>query len=167
MIFSGKANFINGLIYLISAPASPVLGILIDKSGRNLTYTFLSILVTLFCHVLLGFTFLNPYVAIIIMGISYSLLASALWPIAALIIPEHQLGTAYGNANSEFIYFCSITVSDISSSRIYASHPELGLGTMYNVGRNHCRQFWLHLVDFVLHILVGRCLDLYNCHMDH
>jgi len=81
---------------LISAPASPVLGILIDKSGRNLTYTFLSILVTLFCHVLLGFTFLNPYVAIIIMGISYSLLASALWPIAALIIPEHQLGTAYG-----------------------------------------------------------------------
>ena len=35
-------------------------------------------------------------VAIIIMGLSYSLLASALWPIAALVIPEHQLGTAYG-----------------------------------------------------------------------
>lgn len=30
------------------------------------------------------------------MGVAYSLLASALWPIAALIIPEYQLGTAYG-----------------------------------------------------------------------
>merc|ERR1712038_1691729 len=95
--FSAKeANFINGLIYLISAPASPVLGILIDKTGRNLTYTTLSIAVTLICHIILAFTFWNPYVAIITMGISYSLLASALWPIAALIIPEHQLGTAYG-----------------------------------------------------------------------
>merc|ERR1712155_454092 len=28
--------------------------------------------------------------------VAYSLLASALWPIAALLIPEYQLGTAYG-----------------------------------------------------------------------
>ena len=39
---------------------------------------------------------LNPYIAISILGVAYSLLASALWPIAALIIPEYQLGTAYG-----------------------------------------------------------------------
>ena len=26
----------------------------------------------------------------------FSLLASALWPIVALVIPEYQLGTAYG-----------------------------------------------------------------------
>lgn len=30
------------------------------------------------------------------MGISYSVLASALWPLVALVIPEYQLGTAYG-----------------------------------------------------------------------
>ena len=39
---------------------------------------------------------LNPYIAISLLGVAYSLLASALWPIAALIIPEYQLGTAYG-----------------------------------------------------------------------
>ena len=39
---------------------------------------------------------LNPYIAVSCMGVAYSLLASALWPIAALIIPEYQLGTAYG-----------------------------------------------------------------------
>lgn len=30
------------------------------------------------------------------MGLSYSMLASSLWPLVALIIPEYQLGTAYG-----------------------------------------------------------------------
>ena len=60
-------------------------------------YCTVSIVVTLICHVMLAFTFINPYVAIVLMGLSYSLLASALWPIAALVIPEYQLGTAYGN----------------------------------------------------------------------
>lgn len=32
----------------------------------------------------------------VIMGFGYSLLACALWPMVALVIPEHQLGTAYG-----------------------------------------------------------------------
>lgn len=32
----------------------------------------------------------------VLMGTAYSLLASALWPMVALIIPSHQLGTAYG-----------------------------------------------------------------------
>ncbi len=91
-----SANFITGLIYLISAPASPVLGLLIDKTGHNVTYCFISIAVTMLGHLILAFTYLNPYIAVSIMGLSYSLLASALWPIAALIIPEYQLGTAYG-----------------------------------------------------------------------
>ena len=96
-LFDAKsANFITGLIYLISAPASPLLGFLIDKTGRNVFYVFISIATTLIGHLLLAFTFLNPYIAVVIMGLSYSLLASALWPIAALIIPEYQLGTAYG-----------------------------------------------------------------------
>ena len=72
------------------------MGILIDKTGRNVLYVTVAIAITLVCHALLAFTFINPYVSIAIMGLSYSLLASALWPIAALIIPEYQLGTAYG-----------------------------------------------------------------------
>ena len=93
---------ITGLIYLISAPASPLLGLLIDKTGLNITYVFVAISVTLFCHIILAFSFLNPYIAIIIMGMAYSLLASALWPMAALIIPEYQLGTAYGKCSLRY-----------------------------------------------------------------
>lgn len=31
-----------------------------------------------------------------ILGLSYSLLACALWPMVAFVVAEHQLGTAYG-----------------------------------------------------------------------
>jgi len=90
------ANFITGLPYLVSAPASPALGFLIDKTGRNITWVLLSILASAGCHSLLTFTLFSPYIAITTLGVAYSLLASSLWPIAALIIPEYQLGTAYG-----------------------------------------------------------------------
>lgn len=90
------ANYIIGLIYLVSAPASPILGLVIDKTGRNISWVLLAVAVSIGCYALLNFTSANPYIAISILGIAYSLLASALWPIAALLIPEYQLGTAYG-----------------------------------------------------------------------
>lgn len=31
-----------------------------------------------------------------LLGVAYSLLACALWPMVAFVVPEHQLGTAYG-----------------------------------------------------------------------
>ncbi|XP_035693514.1 major facilitator superfamily domain-containing protein 1-like [Branchiostoma floridae] len=91
-----SANAVNSLVYIISAGASPVLGFLVDKTGKNVFWVILAILVTLACHMMLAFTFWNPYIAMSIMGVSYSLLACALWPIVAFIIPENQLGTAYG-----------------------------------------------------------------------
>ena len=42
-----SANFITGLIYLISAFASPAFGILIDKTGRNMLYVFVAIVATI------------------------------------------------------------------------------------------------------------------------
>uniref|UniRef100_A0A0K2UWK7 Lysosomal dipeptide transporter MFSD1 n=1 Tax=Lepeophtheirus salmonis TaxID=72036 RepID=A0A0K2UWK7_LEPSM len=93
---TNDANFITGLIYLISAPASPLFGYLIDRTGRNVLYCFLSVMGTLVSHYILAFSFMNPYIPIFIMGICYSLLASALWPMAAYVVPQYQLGTAYG-----------------------------------------------------------------------
>ncbi|XP_059481989.1 major facilitator superfamily domain-containing protein 1-like [Neocloeon triangulifer] len=94
------ANFVNSLVFIISAVASPLLGLLVDKVGRNAFWVLISIVSTLGCHALLAFTFLNPYIAMVCMGVSYSMLASALWPMVALIIPDHQLGTAYGIAQA-------------------------------------------------------------------
>ena len=93
---STNANFITGLVYLISAFASPLLGFAIDKVGRNVIFVLVAILMTLTSHALLALTSFNPYINIILMGIGYSLLASALWPMVALIVPVYRQGTAFG-----------------------------------------------------------------------
>nr|CAD7454507.1 unnamed protein product [Timema tahoe] len=95
-----NANTVNSIVYLISAVASPLLGYLVDKVGKNVFFVIFSVLVSLGCHAMLAFTFINPYVAMSILGLAYSMLASGLWPMIALIIPEYQLGTAYGMAQS-------------------------------------------------------------------
>lgn len=90
------ANSVNSLVYIISAVASPVFGFCIDKTGKNVFWVILGTTVTLGCHALLAFTFITPFVAMSIMGLAYSVLASALWPMASMVIANHQLGTAYG-----------------------------------------------------------------------
>ncbi|CAK9830720.1 Major facilitator superfamily domain-containing protein 1 [Anthophora retusa] len=95
-----RANTVNSLVYLISAIASPILGFIVDKTGKNVSWVFLGIAATIVAHGLLAFTYVNPYVCMILMGLSYSTLASSLWPLIALITPEYQLGTAYGIAQA-------------------------------------------------------------------
>lgn len=91
-----EANSVDGIIYIISAFISPVLGILVDYTGRNIFWVLVAILITQISHALLAFTFIHPLVAMITMGFGYSVLACALWPMVSLVIPTHQLGTAYG-----------------------------------------------------------------------
>lgn len=83
-------------MYLISAFASPICGFLIDLIGYNTVWVAGAVTATIGSHLLLSFTFINPFVAMSLMGVSYSLLAASLWPMVALIVPKHQLGTAYG-----------------------------------------------------------------------
>jgi len=91
-----SANAVNSIVYVISAIVSPFFGLLVDRVGRNILMVFIATVFTIGSHALLAFTFLNPYVGMIMMGVSYSMLASALWPMVALVVPEYQLGTAYG-----------------------------------------------------------------------
>lgn len=87
---------IAGLVYLISAFTSPVFGFLIDRVGRNIYFVISACIMTVLSHCLLGFTDLTPYVGVVLMAVSYSVLAASLWPIIAMIISENLLGTAYG-----------------------------------------------------------------------
>ncbi|XP_013421243.1 major facilitator superfamily domain-containing protein 1 [Lingula anatina] len=90
------ASACNSVVYIISAGASPLFGFCIDKLGKNIFWVITGVIITLACHACLAFTWINPFVPMVIMGFSYSILASALWPIVAMVVPEHQLGTAYG-----------------------------------------------------------------------
>uniref|UniRef100_A0A8P4KBG9 Lysosomal dipeptide transporter MFSD1 n=1 Tax=Dicentrarchus labrax TaxID=13489 RepID=A0A8P4KBG9_DICLA len=91
-----EARAVNSIVYIISAPASPVLGLMVDKTGRNVVWVIIAVVFTLAAHMMLAFTFWNPWIAMSLLGVSYSLLACALWPMVAFVVPEHQLGTAYG-----------------------------------------------------------------------
>ncbi|XP_055593267.1 major facilitator superfamily domain-containing protein 1-like [Uranotaenia lowii] len=94
------ANTVNSIVYIVAGVASPLFGLIVDRTGRNVLWVFISIVVTIFAHGLLAFSFYNPYIAMITMGMAYSMLASSLWPLVALIVPEYQLGTAYGICQS-------------------------------------------------------------------
>ncbi|XP_057355607.1 major facilitator superfamily domain-containing protein 1 isoform X4 [Manis pentadactyla] len=87
---------LGNIVYVISAPLSPIFGFLVDKTGKNIIWVLCAVVTTLASHVLLAFTLWNPWIAMCLLGISYSLLACALWPMVAFVVPEHQLGTAYG-----------------------------------------------------------------------
>ena len=55
-----------------------------------------SIAATIIAHTLLAFLFVHPVAPLILMGISYSILAASLWPMVAFLVPKKMLGTAYG-----------------------------------------------------------------------
>ncbi|KAM9071471.1 LOW QUALITY PROTEIN: lysosomal dipeptide transporter MFSD1-like [Megaptera novaeangliae] len=92
---SQGASAINSIVYVISAPMSPVFGLLVDKTGKNIIWVVCAVVTTLASHMMLAFRLWNPWIAMCLLGL-YSLLACALWPMVAFVVPKHQLGTAYG-----------------------------------------------------------------------
>lgn len=60
-----EANNISSIVYFISGFASPLLGLIIDKTGKNLFWIIVAVIATTGSHVLLAFTVVNPYVAMV------------------------------------------------------------------------------------------------------
>ena len=87
---------LSGLVYLVSAVASPVFGFLIDRTGRNICWVLLAVAISLFCHCLLCISWFSPYIPMVLLGLAYSILASALWSLVSLIVAEAQMATAFG-----------------------------------------------------------------------
>ena len=123
------ANTCNSLVFLISAGASPFFGFIVDKTGKSLYWLMLAVLMTLVSHVLLTFTFFTPFVAMVLMGIFYSLLACSLWPLIPNEVADHQTGTAYGMMQS--IQNLGLGVCAIVSGKIVDSSGYLMLEVFF------------------------------------
>lgn len=52
-------------MYIISAPASPILGFMVDKTGKNVIWVMCAVVTTLAAHMMLAFTFWNPWIAMV------------------------------------------------------------------------------------------------------
>lgn len=75
---------------------TPLFGFIIDKYGRAATAMIFGSSVLLIVY--LGFIFTNiyPYVPMILLGISFSLIPAAMWPSLVKLVDYKQMGTAYG-----------------------------------------------------------------------
>ncbi|XP_034482411.1 major facilitator superfamily domain-containing protein 1-like [Drosophila innubila] len=93
---STEAETLVWLAFSIMTMFPPIFGFIIDKLGRNLIWIFSATATTIVAFLLLFFTELSPYKTILKMALFYSVMASSVLPMVSLIIPEHQLGTAYG-----------------------------------------------------------------------
>jgi MFS family permease len=78
---------------------TPLFGNMYDRKGKGATIMILGAVLLIIVHIIFTIPFLNHWVIaillIIVLGIGFSLVPSAMWPSVPKIIPEKQLGTAY------------------------------------------------------------------------
>jgi len=78
---------------------TPLFGNLYDRKGKGASIMILGSILLIIVHVLFSIPFLKQtpvaIFLIIVLGIGFSLVPSAMWPSVPKIIPEKQLGSAY------------------------------------------------------------------------
>lgn len=94
-----------GLVFFVfplgAAAITPFLGNYLDHKGKGATMMILGAILMIVCH--LTFAFVVPatqsviitYIAIILLGISFSLVPAAMWPSVPKLIDNKLLGSAY------------------------------------------------------------------------
>jgi len=91
-----EANHYSSVTILTPMILSPFLGKLLDVLGRRPYFIILGSFFILPAHLIGAFTDWNPLIFIIPIGLSFSLVPSALWPAVPLVVNEKELSTAYG-----------------------------------------------------------------------
>jgi predicted MFS family arabinose efflux permease len=93
------AGLIPMLLPLGTILLTPFFGNLYDRKGKGASIMIIGAALLIFVHAMYSIPFLKAtpiaIVLIIILGIGFSLVPSAMWPSVPKIIPEKQLGTAY------------------------------------------------------------------------
>ncbi len=95
----GLAGTITGLLPVGTMILTPVFGGIYDKFGKGATIMIIGSLILIFVHGVLAIPGITLWwvaaLMVIILGVGFSLVPSAMWPSVPKIIPEKQLGTAY------------------------------------------------------------------------
>ena len=78
---------------------TPLFGGIYDRKGKGATIMIIGSLLLILVHALFSVPGLNSWifamVLVVILGIAFSLVPSAMWPSVPKIVPEKRLGTAY------------------------------------------------------------------------
>ncbi len=93
------AGYIPSLLPLGTLFLTPFFGNLYDRKGKGATIMMIGAVMLIGVHLLFALPILNVWwfatLIMIVLGIAFSLVPSAMWPSVPKIIPEKQLGTAY------------------------------------------------------------------------
>ena len=93
------AGVIPSLLPFGTILLTPLFGNLYDRKGKGASIMILGSILLIVVHTVFSIPWLNQtfiaVILIILLGIGFSLVPSAMWPSVPKIIPEKQLGTAY------------------------------------------------------------------------
>jgi MFS family permease len=93
------AGLIPSLLPIGTIILTPTFGNLYDRKGKGASIMILGAILLIIVHFLFAVPFLNNWVTavllVVVLGVAFSLVPSAMWPSVPKIIPEKQLGTAY------------------------------------------------------------------------
>ena len=93
------AGYIPALLPFSALILTPVFGSMFDKKGKGASIMIIGSILLVCVHLLFSIPSLNSFpIAIglvMVLGISFSMVPSAMWPSIAKIIPHSKLGTAY------------------------------------------------------------------------
>lgn len=93
------AGIIPSLLPLGTLFLTPFFGNLYDRKGKGATIMIIGAVLLIIVHTLFALPIFNHWIVativMILLGVGFSLVPSAMWPSVPKIIPEKQLGTAY------------------------------------------------------------------------
>jgi MFS family permease len=93
------AGLLPSLVPFGTMLLTPIFGSLYDKKGKGASIMILGSVLLIVVHVIFYLPFITSVVAaffnVLLLGIAFSLVPSAMWPSVPKIIPERQLGSAY------------------------------------------------------------------------
>lgn len=91
-----KGGFYTSLVITGTMFFTPLFGYMVDRIGRRATMMILGSLLLVPVHLSLALTHFSPVVAMVVLGIAFSLVPAAMWPAIPIMVEEKRLGTAFG-----------------------------------------------------------------------
>lgn len=98
--FDHKYSILSSLIYLVAIPCVPIFGRIVDYFGKRTVLLLASVSIMVPFNAYLEWTRWTPIPALIIAGMSYSMVASCLWPSICMTVRDEVVGSANGIATS-------------------------------------------------------------------
>jgi len=75
---------------------APFAGRLVDRIGRRASLMILGSVLLIASHLVLGLTFIDPRLPMMLLGVAFVLVPAAMWPSIPLLVAKEKVGTAFG-----------------------------------------------------------------------